>query len=62
MILLKNISYLVQDSLRVEKNADLLIDGNHIKQIGHIHLKNPQSNVEILNCRNKAVIPGFINA
>lgn len=62
MILLKNISYLVRDSLRIEKNIDLLIDGNRIKQIGRINSKNPQNNIEVLDCKNKAVIPGLINA
>lgn len=62
MILLKNISYLVRDSKRVEQNCDLLIDGNCIKQIGYINLKDSQDNIEILDCRDKAIIPGLINA
>ncbi|HBY57210.1 MAG TPA: amidohydrolase [Candidatus Atribacteria bacterium] len=62
MILLKNISYLVRDSQRVEKDIDLLVEGNRIKQVGNISSEIFQDNIKILDCKDKVVIPGLINA
>lgn len=62
MILLKNISYLIRDSKRVDECIDLLTDGIVIKKIGKINKKDIPENITIINCKNKVVIPGFINA
>ncbi|MCK5673103.1 MAG: amidohydrolase [Spirochaetales bacterium] len=62
MILLKDISYLIRDSQRVEENIDLLTDGAVIKKIGRISKKDIPENISVIDCRNKVVIPGLINA
>lgn len=62
MILLKNISYLVRDAGRVDRHKDLLIDGILIKKIGRIDQKDLAENTVVIDCNNKVVIPGLINA
>ena len=59
-LLISNCDYLIRDATHIERNCDLLIEGNRISAIGKNLLK-PQ-NAEILDGRNCLVMPGFINA
>jgi 5-methylthioadenosine/S-adenosylhomocysteine deaminase len=61
MIVIRNASFVVRDADRVERDADVLIDRNRIVAVGH-GLRVPDVDVEILDGRNRAVIPGLINA
>ncbi|HHU31079.1 MAG: amidohydrolase family protein [Zhaonellaceae bacterium] len=62
MILLRNISYLVQKADKVLTNIDLLIEGNKIKKIGHFKLDQWKDEVKIIDGTGKIVIPGLVNA
>ncbi|MFC2082942.1 amidohydrolase family protein [Candidatus Bipolaricaulota bacterium] len=62
MILIQQISYLVRDADRVERNVDLLIDGNRIARIGDIDTTALPPETVVLSGRNRAVIPGLVNA
>lgn len=55
-MLLKNISYLYADGV-VLNDVDVLIEKNIIKKIG----KNIKAKTRIINCKDKIVLPGFIN-
>lgn len=56
----KNATVLTQDAQRrVLRNCDILVEGNRIAKIG----KNLSERAEVeLDCRNKLVMPGMINA
>jgi 5-methylthioadenosine/S-adenosylhomocysteine deaminase len=63
-ILIKNASYLLRDVNRVEKDVDILVEGNKIWKIGKFSpawLDNPPC-LEVIDATGKAVIPGLINA
>ena len=60
MLILKNIAHLVVDAKTVLPGADMLIDGERIAVVG-MHLPVPDG-VEIVDCTNCAVLPGFVNA
>jgi len=62
VILLRNISYLVQKADKVLTNIDLLIEGNKIKKIGHFKLDQWKDEVKIIDGTGKIVIPGLVNA
>ena len=62
MILIKNAAYLVRDADRVERDVDLLIEGSRITQIGRIDAADCPEDATVLNGRDRAVIPGLINA
>lgn len=62
MILLKNISYLVQKADKILQNIDLLIEGNKIKEIGHLELDKQENHIKTIDASGKIVIPGLINA
>lgn len=62
MILIKNAAYLVRDADRIERDVDLLIEGSTIAQIGHIHAADCPEDTTILDGRDRAVIPGLVNA
>ena len=59
-ILVRGCDYLVRNADQVERNCDLLIEGNRIHSIG----KNlpPPPGAEILDARHCLVMPGLINA
>ncbi len=61
MILIRKASFVVRDADRVERDIDVLIDGNRIAAVGP-NLPVPGSDVEVLDGRDRAVIPGLINA
>jgi len=61
-ILIKNASYVVRDVNRIEKNVDILINGNKISKVGKFsHTWLNKDDVKIINASGKAVIPGLIN-
>jgi len=62
MILLKDISCLVCDSEHLQYNCSLLTDGSRIRAIGERAVKEAVPGTEILDCRGKTVIPGFVCA
>ncbi len=59
-MLLKNCRYLVtQNEFRdILENVDVLVEGNRIKQIG----KDLNSKDDSIDCSNRIVLPGLINA
>ena len=59
-LLIRQAAYLLHDANRIERDADLLIEGNRIAASGHNLLAPP--GVEILDARGCAVIPGLVNA
>ena len=60
MLFLRNIRHLIVDANTVLHNADMLIDGERIVQTG-VSLFAP-ANAEMIDCRDCAVLPGFVNA
>jgi len=60
MLVFKNISRLVADPKTVHSGTDMLVDGERIAAIG-AHLPVPDG-VEIVDCTNCAVLPGFVDA
>ena len=60
-LLLKNIDFLItQDQDReILENTDLRISGNKIKEIGELE---PEKGEDVLDCSEKLVMPGLINA
>lgn len=60
MLLVKNAAFLVQNADFVLKNADMLVDGGRILTVGR-SLAAPEG-ADVLDCRNCAVFPGFVNA
>lgn len=62
MILIKDVAYLVRDADRIERDVDLLIEGSRIAQIGHINATDCPEDTTVLDGRNRAVIPGLVNA
>lgn len=61
-ILIKNASYVVRDVNRIEKNVDILINGNKISKVGEFsHTWLNEDEIKIINASGKAVIPGLIN-
>ena len=59
-LLIRQAAYLLHDANRIERDADLLIEGNRIAASGHNLLAPPGA--EILDARDCAVIPGLVNA
>lgn len=62
MILIKNAAHLVRDADRIERDVDLLIEGETIAKIGQINVEDCSDDTTILDGRNRAVIPGLVNA
>jgi len=58
-ILIHHAAYLVRTADRVERELDLLIEGNRIAGIGHF---DPQPGWDVIEAAGCAVIPGLINA
>lgn len=60
-MILQNIRYLItqNDSRRILENVDLLINKDMISGIGR---NIPEGDHKIIDCSNKAVLPGLINA
>ncbi len=62
MILVRGASYLVRDADRVERDVDVLIDGDRIVKVGHVDIRRLAPDTEILEGRGRALVPGFVNA
>ncbi len=62
MILIERASYVVRDADRVERNVDLLIDGERIARIGSIDRARLPADTTILDGQGRAAIPGMVNA
>jgi 5-methylthioadenosine/S-adenosylhomocysteine deaminase len=58
-ILLQGAAYVVRSVERIERDCDLLIEGNRISGVGHY---DPQPGWDVLDATNCAVIPGLVNA
>ena len=58
-IYIKNASFVVRSAERVERDCDLLVEGNQIRAIGRIELP---PDCHVIDGRGKAVIPGLVNA
>jgi 5-methylthioadenosine/S-adenosylhomocysteine deaminase len=59
MLLVKGASYLVRAADRVERDTDVLIEGNRIAAVGQYE---PQPGWRVIDASNCAVIPGLVNA
>ncbi len=59
MIIIKDCSYIITQNTKREiiKDKDVLIDGNRIIEIG----KNLDKSGEVIDGKNRAILPGFIN-
>ena len=62
MILVRGASYLVRDADRVERDVDVLIDGDRIVKVGHVDIRRLAPDTEILEGRGRALVPGYANA
>ena len=62
MILIRDIDYLVRTADRIERNVDLLIEGSRIARIGKIDPSECPAGTTILDGRERAVMPGLVNA
>lgn len=58
-ILLQNADYLVRSADRIERNCDVLIEGDRIVAVGKIE---PVDGWEVIDAAGRAVIPGLVNA
>jgi 5-methylthioadenosine/S-adenosylhomocysteine deaminase len=58
-ILIQGAAYVVRSVERVQRDCDLLIEGNRIAGVGRY---DPQPGWEVIDAANCAVIPGLINA
>jgi 5-methylthioadenosine/S-adenosylhomocysteine deaminase len=58
-ILVASASYVVRDAERVERDCDLLLEGNRIAGIGRYA---PQPGWDVIDAQGCAVIPGLVNA
>ena len=59
-LLISNCDYLVRNATHIERNCDLLIEGNRIRAIGK-NLPKP-INAKILDGQHCLIMPGLINA
>lgn len=62
MILIERASYVVRDADRIERNVDLLIDGERIVRVGPIDRAGLPADTTVLDGRGRAAIPGMVNA
>ncbi len=60
-ILIERAEYVVRDAERIERDADVLIEGERIAQVGRVAREN-KSAWTVIDGRGRAVIPGFVNA
>jgi 5-methylthioadenosine/S-adenosylhomocysteine deaminase len=58
-LLLKGATYLLRAADRIERDCDLLVEGNRISGIGHFE---PEPGWRVLDAAGCAVIPGLVNA
>jgi 5-methylthioadenosine/S-adenosylhomocysteine deaminase len=58
-ILIQGAAYVVRAADRVERDSDVLVEGNRIVGIGHYE---PQPGWDVINAGGCAVMPGLINA
>ncbi len=58
-ILIQNAAYLVRSADRVERDCDILIEGNRIAAVGRV---SPAADWELIDASGCAVIPGLVNA
>ena len=58
-LLIQNVAYLVQSADRVERDCDVLIEGNRIAAVGKFA---PAADWERIDASGRAVIPGLVNA
>jgi 5-methylthioadenosine/S-adenosylhomocysteine deaminase len=61
-LLIRNASYVVRDAGRVERDADVLIVGDRIAAVGQMAAAANAPDLQVLDGRDKAVIPGLVNA
>ncbi len=63
-ILIKNADYIVIDSINIERNSDILIEGKYITKVGKVErrsLKYIKKPIQLIDASSMAVIPGLIN-
>jgi 5-methylthioadenosine/S-adenosylhomocysteine deaminase len=58
-LLIRNCAFLIRNPQQVERDCDLLVEGHRIRAIGRD--LQPAGDVEVLDGRRCAVIPGLIN-
>jgi imidazolonepropionase-like amidohydrolase len=68
-LLIHNASYVVRDAGRVERDADVLIEGDRIVAVGQAAAADrpdgrfkPSNRLHVVDGAGMAVIPGLINA
>ena len=59
-LLIRRAAYLLRDAERVERDVDMLIDGQRIVRVGRDIPTPPRA--DIIDARGCAVIPGLTNA
>jgi 5-methylthioadenosine/S-adenosylhomocysteine deaminase len=62
MILMRGVSFLVRDADRVDRDVDVLIDGDRIAKIGQVDERRVPRGTTVLEGKNRALLPGFVNA
>ena len=62
MILVRGVSYLVRDAERVDRDVDVLIDGDRIVRIGRVDGRHLAGGTITLEGHGRALVPGFVNA
>jgi 5-methylthioadenosine/S-adenosylhomocysteine deaminase len=60
-IIIQQASYVVRSADRIERNADVLIEGQHIAAVGRIS-SEVVNEAQVIDGRGRAVIPGLVNA
>lgn len=60
-LLIRNASYIIRDARRVERDADILIEGDRIVAVGRV---DPSGipDLHVIEAAGLAVIPGLVNA
>lgn len=63
-LLIKGASFVIRDSRRVERDVDILIDGERIRFIGRLEEGGPPLGApcRVLSGKGKIVMPGLVNA
>lgn len=61
MIIFKNGTVINGDGKTVLENANVIIDGNEILNVGHGMDASAEEYAEVVDCTGKAILPGMIN-
>ncbi len=62
MIVIRGVSYLVRDAERIERDVDVLVEGDRIVRIGKADGRRLAPGADVLQGTGRALVPGFVNA